>query len=662
MAKGFAETVSRRRETDFADFATGELAVSFGSSLDAKELVRQAIDIVELVGKYIQLRRQGRNYVGLCPWHADSRPSLQINPERQSFKCWVCDIGGDVFSFVMKMEGVTFPEAMALLADQAGVQLKPSQGKERGAADKRALFQAMAWAEKQYQECLLSEPEAEPARRYLAERGITAQSVEKFHLGFSPNRWDWILRRGREDGVNQRVLEQVGLLTQGTEGKPYDRFRGRVLFSIRDVQGRPVGLGGRVLPESGNTSPAKYVNSPETPLFAKSSLLYGLDVAREAVRKSRTAMVMEGYTDVIVAHQFGFDNAVAVLGTALGPKHVQILKRFADRIVLVLDGDEAGQRRAKEILDLFVTENVDLHVAILPDDLDPCELLLERGAEALRKILADETVDALEHAKRVWTVGIDFVHDVHAATQALDRLVSIVAKAPRLRDDTKDEFRFREERILQRLAFDFRVPEQTVRQRLTALRRATQQRKSEAERSDSARNRPAVDPQAAADSASAGPEPAGKLDPWQRELMEILVRHPECLPIARRAIAPEQLDFELCSEVYKIMLRLSDGGEVPTFERLMLEFDHPAVKSLLVELDEDGAAKAVSDPKTLLEELIRSFHDRETTRLRPATAGMLREGRLDENQEIDLLQQIVQQERNRHGISKLTDGPDHASG
>ena len=194
-----------------------------------------------------------------------------------------------------------------------------------------------------------------------------------------------------------------------------------------------MGLGGRLLPDSGSTSPAKYLNSAETPLFAKSSLLYGLDVAREAVRQSRTAMVMEGYTDVIVAHQCGFGNAVAVMGTALGPKHIQVLKRFADRIVLVLDGNEAGQRRTNQVLELFVAENVDLRTVTLPDDLDPCDFLLERGADALGEVLASRTVDALEHAFRNLTAGIDLAGDIHASSQAMARILAIVAKAPRLR-------------------------------------------------------------------------------------------------------------------------------------------------------------------------------------------------------------------------------------
>lgn len=634
------------------------MTVSFGSPLDAKELVRQAIDIVDLVGRSIQLRRQGRIYVGLCPWHEDSRPSLQVNPERQSWKCWVCDVGGDIFSFVMKMEGVSFPEALQMLADQAGIAVKPAQSSNAGRgevsrspADKRSLYQAMAWAESQYHECFLHSPEAQSARQYIQERGISADNVAKFHLGFSPEGRDWLLGRLRGSQFDAKMLEAVGILARpASGGSLYDRFRGRVLFSIRDPQGRPVGLGGRLLPGSSITSPAKYVNSPETPLFSKSSLLYGLDVAREAMRKSHTALVMEGYTDCIAAHQYGFQDAVAVLGTALGPRHIQILKRFCDRIVLVLDGDEAGQRRTNEVLELFVAEKVDLRILTLPDDLDPCEFLQERGAEAFADLLANRTVDALEHAFRTVTRGIDLVNDIHAGSQALERLVSIVAKAPRLRADTTREDRFREEKILQRLAASFRVPEKDVRDRLTALRREPQRRPS-----------PASDPRSgpAPAATKAAGQPAGKIDPWQQELLEILIRHPACVPLAVAQIQPEQLAFEPCRRVYEACCRLSDLGEAPTFERLMLEFDDPAIKSLLVELDESGQAKAAAEPEALLQELIRSFQRLKVAQERPLARGAFQQGGLDERAELDLLAELIQKERARHGISAPTDGQGH---
>jgi DNA primase len=643
----------------------GGPTVSFYSSVDAKEQVRQAIDIVDLVGRYVQLRRSGRNYVGLCPWHDDTRPSLQVNPERQSFKCWVCDIGGDIFSFAMKMEGVDFREALEMLADQSGIELQPyrspragrlddaagaestASGPEqtRGPGGKRRLYQAMAWAEEQYHDCLVNSAEGEPARKYLLDRGITEESIRKFHLGYSPNRWDWIADRARQAKANVEILETVGILARPPEGGNwYDRFRGRLLFSIRDPQDRPVGLGGRVLPETASTSPAKYVNSPETPLFSKSRLLYGLDIAREAMRKSRSALVMEGYTDCIVAHQFGFQDAVAVLGTSLGDQHIRTLKRFVDRIILVLDGDEAGQRRANEVLELFVAEKADLRIVTLPEGLDPADFLLEHGAEALGDLIAERAMDALEHAFQACTRGVNLADDVHHASAALERLVAIVAKAPRLRPDSTPEDRFREEKILQRLAARFRVPEQDVRQRLTELRRA-------------ARRRPAVSGvEARTGERIAETKPTGKVPPWQRELLEILIRHPDLLPKARAEIRSEQLADEPCRQIYEACCRLTDASNDPSFDRLMLEFDDPAIKSLLVELDEKGSAKGDYDPEALLEDVIRSYQQHEADRQRPHHAGALREGGMDETEELELLDRIVQEARNRHGISRPTEG------
>lgn len=610
-----------------------ERKVSFDSS-DTKELVKQAIDIVDLVGRHIQLRRQGRGYVGLCPWHDDSRPSLQVNPERQSFKCWVCDIGGDVFTFVEKVEGVTFPEALAMLAEQAGIPLQPrtpASGNSAPTSDKRFLYQAMAWAESQYHDCLLETQEAEPARRYLSGRGITPESIKKYHLGFSPS-WDWILQRSRGTRFNPAVLEKIGILAQSPDGRgrAYDRFRGRVLFSIRDAQGRPVGLGGRVLPDSGVQSPAKYVNSPETPLFSKSHLLYGLDVARDAMRKSHTALVMEGYTDCIIAHQHGFEDAVAVLGTALGQRHIQTLRRFVDRIVLVLDGDAAGQRRAAEVLELFVAEKVDLRIVTLPEGLDPCDFLAKYGAEAFRQILNDGAADALEHAFQVETRGIDLDNDIHRATEALERLVAIVAKGPRLRADTTREDRFREEKILQRLAASFRVPEQDVRERLTALRRTSQRR--------------TVSPAAGKVDEKATAKPAVDSAPWQRELLEVLLQFPEYVPAAQLEILPEELAFEPCRKIYQKCCELSDAGAPPTFDKLMLEFDEPAIKSLLVELDETGRAKQVASPLELLEAFFKEFRRRKPSQ--PASGPLGVEG----------LFRLAKELEARHGISSPTEG------
>lgn len=666
--------VDLKRSSPILD--TRELTVSFSSSLDTKEQVREAIDIVDLVGKYVQLRRQGRHYVGLCPWHDDSRPSLQVNQERQSFKCWVCDIGGDVFSFVMRMEGVEFREALAMLADQAGIELKPlrparpkfaPRREDHDDSDvppeavevdyeglppvdlttgegKRSLFRAMAWVEQQFHDCLLNDAQAEPARKYLEERGITTESIENYHLGFSPNEADWIFRRAKATEERARILETIGVLARSQEGKLYDRFRGRLLFSIRDPQDRPVGIGGRILPESGSTSRAKYVNSPETPLFSKSKLLYGLDIARHAMRKSRQAVILEGYTDCIVAHQHGFQDSVAVLGTALTEQHIRTLKRFADRIVLVLDGDEAGRRRANEVLELFVTKEVDLRVVTLPEGQDPADFLQEHGAEAFGDLLATRAVDGLEHAYQSKTHGVDLENDVHGATQALDEIVSILAKAPRLTDATTHGHRLREQKMLERLAVKFRVPEGMVRDRLTELRRASRRRPSATVAEDAG---PYVDdPEAAI-------EPAEEAQSWERGLLEILICHPQLVPMARAAIGGEQFARGPSRRIYEACCKLSDAETGPTFERLMLEFDDSSTKSLLVNVEEEGRRKAVTDPETLLEELLKR---RKTQLQDPARMAAFRDEGLDESRKDEMLEELARDLKARHGISDPTEG------
>ena len=293
--------------------------MSLSDLQDAKEQVRQSIDIVDLTSSYMALRRQGRGYVAVCPWHDDTRPSLQINPERQSFKCWVCDIGGDIFSFLMRMEGVEFREALEMLADRAGIDLAPKraiagQGSE---FERRNLYAALAWAEQQFHDNLMNAPQADLARRYLAARGIQEETTKRFRLGFAPSSWDWLLSRSTQ--FSAAVLERVGLVAKRQNGSGhYDRFRGRLMFSIRDTRSRPIAFGGRVIPgleaEDPNHQEAKYINSPETPLFNKSSELYALDVAKDSINKQQGIVVMEGYTDVLMAHQHGITNAVGRVG------------------------------------------------------------------------------------------------------------------------------------------------------------------------------------------------------------------------------------------------------------------------------------------------------------------------------------------------------------
>ncbi|HOA50884.1 MAG TPA: DNA primase [Thermogutta sp.] len=604
---------------------------------DVKEQIRQAIDIVDLVERYIPLRRQGRGFVGLCPWHDDHRPSLQVNPQRQSFRCFVCDIGGDIFTFMMKIENVEFPEAMAMLAEMAGIPLPRGIG--RGSAvsqQKQDLYRVMAWAEQQYHQCLLEAPEAAPAREYLASRQISPASIAQFRLGFSPLQPDWLLRRARRDQIDPKDLVTTGILV-GTPGRDLiDRFRGRVLFSIRDSQGRTVGFGGRILPHMAEQVPAKYVNSPETPLFSKSRLLYGLDVARDAFRRTGTALVMEGYTDVIMAHQCGFHNAVAVLGTALTDAHLQVLQRFVDRVILVLDGDEAGRRRAAQVLELFVARQIDLRVLTLPDDLDPCDFLLKYGAPGFQDALDTRTVDALEHAFAAATHGVDLERDIDGVTRAVDRLLMVMAKAPAKLGQHTAQQQAREWKILSRLSVMTRIDESVLRKRLEELRRGGRSRTA----------------------AVATPAPKTTLDGWHRTFLEFLVTFPDAGEKLRAAFQPEQIEIPLVRRIFEIALDLLANGKPADFDHLMLAVDDPLVHNILVDVDQTASEKRLAEqnPEEILRGLLRAHEERVARARGSQLTHVLRQGGLDPEQQIDLLKRIVEQERNRQKWSEPMDG------
>jgi DNA primase len=331
------------------------------------------------------------------------------------------------------------------------------------------------------------------------------------------------------------------------------------------------------------------------------------------------------------------------LGTALGESHIRILKRFADRIVLVLDGDEAGQRRANEVLELFVAQQVDLRILTLPEGLDPCDFLHQHGAAAFAEMLATKAIDALDHAFQAATRGLDFEHDVHGVEQALERMLSVIAKAPRIGAGTDAQRQAHEWKVLNILAAKARIPEETLRKRLKELHRQGARRPL-----------PRLGEAAGAKAAA---KPAEKLPPGERELLELLMVHPECWQAARAQLGADRLAAGPCREIYETGCRLLAAGVTPAFDRLILEFDQPAIKSLLVELDEGGQAKGERNarPEALLEELIRTFHKQEAEKQRPAQIVALRDGGLDHSQEIELLEKIIRQERSRQGISEPTD-------
>ena len=639
--------------------------MSLGSLQDAKEQIRQAIDIVELVGGYVSLRRQGRGYVGLCPWHDDSRPSMQVNPERQSFKCWVCDIGGDVFSFIMKAERLEFREALELLAERAGVKLAAlgsPAGEAESQFDRKNLLRATAWAEEQFHHCLLHSVDAEPARQYLADRGINDESIAKFRLGFAPNEWDWLLRRCGEAKLSPAVLERVDLTTKRDGGGFYDRFRGRLMFSIRDVRSRPIAFGGRALPGIAREDDAKYINSRETPLFNKSSQLYALDLAREGIARENGVLVMEGYTDVIMAHQAGIGHAVAVLGTALGEKHVPLLRRFTENVTLVLDGDAAGQRRTLDIVDqllaLFVAQEIEFRILTLPGGADPCDVIRTQGCDPFRQLLAQAT-DALEHKISAVTKGLAQGASAHSVAQALESILSTLSRTTPTGPTATSTALLREQQVLQRIARRFGATEDALRTRLTALRKAVAAAARTARRRIDTRS---GDDGGDGNSASAAAQDAVRetFSAWDRELVEIMLHQADAIEALLEHVDPQEVESSSARELLEIASQLFHEGEQPTFARLMAAASE-AAKNLLVDCDESGREKATkSDGRQRLRELLASLDGRRQDVRHTATVAELKQNQLDEQQTdqalMNLFAELRHTDRNRRSTgAPLTD-------
>ncbi len=602
---------------------------------DLKDQVRNAVDIVDLLGSYLELRREGRNFTALCPWHSDSRPSLKINPERQSWKCWVCDDGGDIFSFVMKRENVNFREALEMLADRAGIAFRQAKAAPvGGTSHKPTLFNVMKWAESVYHQCLLHAPQAAPARDYLRDRGIDESQWKRFHLGFAPGTWNWLTEQARSQTFGNELLIATGLLVHDQQKqRSYDRFRDRVMFSIRDPQDRPIAAGGRVLPGSDNN--AKYINSPETRLFSKSEHLYALDLARDAIREHGHVIVVEGYTDVIMLHQHGVQNVVAALGTALGPRHVKVLRRYTDSVTLVLDGDTAGQRRSNEILGVFVSTPIDLRIVTLPEGQDPCDFVATHGADAFRQAVADAD-DALTYKVKVATRGLDANGDLHAINLAMEDILATLAKVQVAQQGQNNPWHLRMEQVLSQLARRFRVDINPLRQRLQSLRRA--------QRPISAETEPARDHQ-----------PLPRLQPWDRELLGLLFRCPELVEQATRRLGEHHLATNEARRIWNLLLEIQQQGQVPEFNRVLNQIEDRRLKNLMVEIDE-AQITIPQKPQECLEQLIEAYHAREQEVQTRNQVAAIENAELSEEDAIAALTDILNQKRKRQGIQKPTDG------
>jgi DNA primase len=567
--------------------------------------IKEANDIVAVIGNYVALRPVGATYKGLCPFHDDHNPSFDVDPRRQRYRCWSCNKYGDVFTFVQEHERVDFREALELLARRAGISMENTSATPQ-ARTRALMLDCVKWAGELYQRYLLEDSGAEAARCYLGERRLTGETVRRFGLGFAPPTGDWLVRKIREAGKGLEPLELAGLIAKRQEGSGfYDRFRDRILFPIRNPRGQTVGFGGRILP----TSPLaergpKYYNSSDTQLFKKSELLYGLDFARQAAVSLGYLAVVEGYTDVMMAHQMGVAQVVATMGTALNASHVRELRKFVSRVVLVFDADVGGETGADRALQIFAGQDVDLAIAALPEGMDPCDLLVAKGPEPFVQALTS-AVDALEF-KLNQVLSRSESSGVEGKRLAIDAVLSVIAQAP---DMPGQAAGIKRELMMTRIAQRLGIREETVWDRLQELRRTV--RKGETVSPPSIRKD-------SAQTETKQKAPAAKVE---RQLLELLLAEPSFTPKALEKMPAEEIEHPGLRHLLEVMYRMHQKGITPNLDVIRLEIGNPELAEYAFQMQEIGRRE--KDKAGWFDRLMVEFGRRRTEPVKLAIQNQL---------------------------------------
>ena len=524
------------------------------------EEIRSRADLVDICGEFMPLKRVGKTVRGPCPLHGGDDPNFSIDPERQIFKCFVCDEGGDVFSFVMKHLGHDFPDAVRWIGERVGVQV-PERGEERGEDPHAGLREATAFAAEWFAENLADEERGRRARSYLRDRGVAPETAEEHGLGYAPDSWRALREAAHGHGLEDDTLLEAGLLsTSERADEPYDRFRDRLTFAIRDLRGRAIGFGGRDL--SGDDEAPKYINSPDSPIFTKGRTLYALERARHAIRKHERALVVEGYMDALALHDHGLENTVAPLGTALTAEQAETLVRYARTVFLLYDSDAPGLRATFKAADRVLEAGGHPMVVTLPEGEDPDSLVRGEGVGALREYLED-AVDALERKLQILERK-GYLETIEGRRRAIDGLLSTLraVEDPALRD-----------LYLDRAADRLGLRRETVVREVARARRRR-------ERRPGGRGPGAPDAPPVPRSGRPGDGPGGAGDRSAgRTLLLLFLREPSMLDRAVRAgLEEDRFRNEEHARVFALLrdAREADGeswppGDIPEEDRELVE-------------------------------------------------------------------------------------------
>lgn len=566
--------------------------------------IQQANDIVEVIAEHLKLEKKGKEMVGLCPFHTDQRPSMYVNPAKQIFKCFACGAGGDVLKFVQMKENLTFPQAVERLAQRAGIALEPVRPRRGDPAesslDGGTLAKINAWALNQWVSNLWDEQKGAAAREYIQQRQISEEFARKWQLGLAIESWDDLVSKASVKKDASQSLIAAGLAVQKERGGCYDKFRNRLMFPILDVTGRVIGFGGRTLGDD----PAKYMNSPATALFDKSNSLYGLAQARAAIGDSGTVVVAEGYTDVMMAHQYGIENVVAALGTSLTSGHARILRRYAKRIVLLFDSDVAGKSAANRAVEVCLSEKVSVQIAFLPEGNDPCDFLIESGADAFRAVI-DSAQDVLEFKWGVLEGQLDSGENLSDRTDAIRQFLQTSAAAfeSRRMDSVSRTV------IMSRLSELLKIPSSRIEEEIAKIQR----QRARAKHDEPTESMPVEETMTMPD------ETPILLRQARREVLEVLLHEPRLYHQAADRILPGDFQSRTAiGEIAQVLLGCLAEGVEPTAARLYGQIESPQTASLLGELEAVAGQKG--DPekrlKNAMDVIEQSRHKAETEKLK----------------------------------------------
>lgn len=557
--------------------------VGFGD--DFKELVRSSTNLVDLVSETVSLKpiHGGRDFIGLCPFHDDKNPSFHVYPDRQTYRCWVCDQGGDCFRWVMEIEKLPFPEAMESLARRARLEV-PKKKRDEATSDnqlkKTDSLAVVEWAVNLMHSTLRTSAKAENAREYVKKRKLSEDTVRNFRLGYHPEDWNWFLDQARARFTPAQLVA-AGLIQERNNGPGYfDNLVGRLVFPIIDERGRPVAFGGRVLPGGNIESDAKYWNSLESAIFHKRRTLYAFDRARETIRRSKTAIIVEGYMDCIACHQAGVTNAVATLGTAMTEDHVRFLRRFAEKVVLVYDSDKAGKDAAERSISRFLAEDLDLRILSVPSGKDPADYLEDHTSEEFYALTASAS-EAWEYKLRSILQRIS-INTIAGRQQVLNQMMEFLAASQGLAGS------IREDMILRNVCGRVQVDERMARQQLKELRGQTQKKgftRRDAERQP-------VELKTRVENA---------LERAEREVLEIILTCPETIDVIRHQIGADDFEnarhqrlLDLCIDVWK------EDGDLPELGRMIIAAESDSdllslINALVDSAEEKGIFRLMND-------------------------------------------------------------------